>query len=135
MKRLAVVVLGAMLVAQPVSAQTDDADTEQMVAFASIVGEGSQVISDTLPGILTSADARATMRAELGRQRTALLAVDPGLCWLRTYVSYLESLVLIDAAIAIIEADPGAVTPLLRMANSKTFDAAELYACSGMTPP
>ena len=107
------------------------------LAFSQVVSDGAEAIQT---GAIAVADAagdtasRQALRDEIESQRGKLLLVDPGLCWLSSYLAYWESLALLDAAMTLDYADAG---PVIRLATDRitSFNADELYACSGMTPP
>lgn len=133
MRRLAVLVMAALLAMPGTAMAQEPDDLGQMLAFAEITGTGSQTFHDTIPTIVDGPEARASLRAEIARQRTALLDVDPSACWIATYVRYIESLVLLDTAVVLYDTAPAAFSEVLSLATASTsaFNADELYACSG----
>lgn len=140
-RRLAMLVVAALLVVPaPTVAQTaTEEDQAQMLVFAGIAADGSKAIQE---GALAFAEAygvaeRLALRQELASQRERLLTVDPGICWIRTYVTYWEGITLLDTALALFDVDITAANTVLRMATEKAgeFNADELYACIGMQAP
>lgn len=102
MRRMLGLLVAALLVAAPVSAQ-DDGD-EALMEFISVAGysDAGAALVDWANDLMDP-DAQARVRAALEADTAAMLTMDPDPCWLPVFLDYWTAVRFASAALDAVE--------------------------------